>query len=102
MSKLPIRRCDVVVGEGSSVTESDLKGERLAVEVGVALPVLAPIPRHGLPSIGFGTFDGNRVDIPCTSNVGDENQIEVRVSIDCEPHSSFLHARDPANCKPIN
>lgn len=31
------------------------------------------------------------MNIPCTTHVGDQDQVEVRVAIDCESYSSFLH-----------
>lgn len=67
----------------------------MAVEIGVALPVLAPVSGHGLPA-SFGPFDRDRTDVPCTRDVGDQNQIEVGVAVDCEPYSSFLHTRHPS------
>jgi len=43
LPKLPISRDNVVAGDGAAIASSDFEGERLAVEVGVALPVLAPV-----------------------------------------------------------
>lgn len=31
------------------------------------------------------------MDVPCSGDVGDQNQVEVGVPIDGEPYSSFLH-----------
>ncbi len=36
------------------------------------------------------------MNIPCTCDVGDQNQVEVRVAIDGESNSSFLHTRHPS------
>ena len=43
LSELPVSRRNIVGGESSAVAGGDLEGEALAVEVRVALPVLAPI-----------------------------------------------------------
>ena len=95
LSKLPIGGDDIVAGDGSSVAAGDLEGEGLAIEVGVALPVLSPVPGHGLPT-GLGPFDGHRVNISRTGNVGDEHQVEVGVAIDGEPDPSLLRTGHPA------
>ena len=87
LPKLPISRRRVVAGDGSSVTGGDLKREALAVEVVVALPVLAPVPRHGLPA-SPGPFDGRSVDITRTTHIGYEDQVEVGVAINGEPYAS--------------
>ena len=92
LAELPTRGCHVVACEGPSVTGGDLEGEGLAVEVRVALPVLAPIPGHGSP-VCSGPFDRDRMDVPCTAHVGHQNQVEVRVTVYAEPYSSFLHTR---------
>lgn len=49
LAELPVGGHDVVAGDGLAVAGGDLEGEGLAVEVGIALPVLAPVPGHGLP-----------------------------------------------------
>ncbi|KAF3781871.1 hypothetical protein EJ110_NYTH35604 [Nymphaea thermarum] len=59
----------------SAITGGHLEGEGLPIEVGVALPVLAPISGHGLPA-SPRALDGHCMDVPCTSNVGDEYQVE--------------------------
>ena len=94
LTKLPISRCHVVACDSSTVTGGDLKRETLSIEEGVALPILPPVPWHGLPT-SFGPFDGDCIDIPCTRDVVDQNQVEVRVSINCEPYSSLFHTRHP-------
>lgn len=70
LPELPIRGRYVVASEGFTVTGGDLKGEALPVEIGIALPILAPISRHGYPP-SFGPFDCECMDIPCTRDVGD-------------------------------
>lgn len=66
----PVGRGDVEGDEVAAVTGGDLEGERLAVEIRVALPILPPVPRHGLPP-SPGAFDGDPMHVPCSSNVGD-------------------------------
>lgn len=50
LAKLPIGRNEVIGSESVTITKSDLKGKALAIQIVVALPILAPISRHGLPS----------------------------------------------------
>jgi len=61
---------DVVRDDAAAVAGGDPEGERLAVEVGVALPVLAPVSRHGLPP-SPGPFDGHAMHVPRSTHVGD-------------------------------
>ena len=96
LAELPTSRSNIVTSNSSSITRSNLKWETLSIEVRVTLPILAPISWHGLPS-GLRTLDRHRMDVTGSSNVGDEYQVEVRVSIDCEPNSSFSYTRYPAN-----
>lgn len=44
LAKGPTRRSDIVGDHRAAITGGDLEGEGLAIEVGVALPVLAPVP----------------------------------------------------------
>lgn len=90
MAKLPIGRDEIIGSESVTITQSDLKGKTLAVEIVVALPILAPISRHGLPSCSRPLY-GHSVDITCAAHVRDQNKVEVGVTIDCEPHSTFFH-----------
>jgi len=85
---LPVTGSDIVGSNGFPIAGSDLEGKALPVEATVALPILAPVPRHWLPA-SLGALDRNRLDIPCSANVGDKNQIEVRVTIDGEPNSTL-------------
>ncbi|RWW54765.1 hypothetical protein BHE74_00038632 [Ensete ventricosum] len=94
LSEGPGCRSHVVGDDGAAVAGGDLEGEGLAVEEGVALPVLAPVPGHGLPP-GPGPPDGHRIHVACSSDVGDEHQVEVGVAIDGEPDAASLPAGDP-------
>lgn len=44
LAELPSRWSNIVAGDGPAIAGGDLEGERLATEVGVALPVLVPVP----------------------------------------------------------
>lgn len=44
LPKGPTSWSNVVGDHGTAVTCGDLEGEALAIEIGVALPVLAPVP----------------------------------------------------------
>ena len=42
---------DTIVGDNrAAIAGGDFEGEALSIKVGVALPVLAPVPGHGLPA----------------------------------------------------
>lgn len=43
LSKFPTSRHDIGADECESIASGDFKGEALAIEVGVALPILAPV-----------------------------------------------------------
>jgi len=68
LSKGPTWWCSIVWEHTATITSGDQKGKTLSIKVGVALPVLAPIPWHGLPS-GSWTFYGHRMHITSTSNI---------------------------------
>jgi len=44
LTKLPVIWCHVEGCQSSTVTGGELKREALSIEVGVALPILSPIP----------------------------------------------------------
>ena len=95
LPKGPASRCNIVRDHTVSITSGDYKREALPIKIWVALPVLAPIPWHLLPSSSW-TLDCHRMHIAGTSNVGDEDKIEVWVAIDGEPDSSAPPARYPS------
>ena len=42
---------DTIVGDNrAAIAGGDFEGEALSIKVSVALPVLAPVPGHGLPA----------------------------------------------------
>lgn len=89
LSKLPIRRGNIVTSDCPSIARGDTDGQALTVEVGVALPVLTPVYSHSLPA-GPRTLDRHRLDVSGPTNVGDEHQVEVRVPVDREPYPTLL------------
>ena len=76
LAKCPIRRSRIVGDDKAAITCCDLKRESLTIHVKVALPVLAPIARHHLPT-SSRPFDGDRHHISRTSNIGYQHKIEV-------------------------
>ncbi|URE17110.1 hypothetical protein MUK42_03921 [Musa troglodytarum] len=94
LAELPAGGRDVEAGDGAAVAGGDAEGEALAVEVGVALPVLAPVAGHHLPP-GLGALDGHGVHVAGARDVGDQHQVEVGVAVDGEPDPALLHARHP-------
>ncbi|RRT72645.1 hypothetical protein B296_00022740, partial [Ensete ventricosum] len=93
LAEAPVGRRDVRRRNAAAVTGGDLEREGLAVEAAVALPVLSPVAAHRLPP-GPRPLDGHRHHVPSTTNVGDQDQVEVGVAIDREPDASLLHARN--------
>lgn len=61
---------NVVGDDAMAIAGGDPEGERLAVEVGVALPVLAPVSRHGLPPRPRPS-DRHPMHVPGSTYVGD-------------------------------
>jgi hypothetical protein len=90
-------RC-VVGDDGAAVAGGDAEGQGLSVQERVALPVLAPVARHGLPA-GALALDGHRVHVAGAADVGDEDEVEVGVAVDSEADAALLVARDPAHRK---
>lgn len=87
-----------VVGDGDRAIASDgFEGQGLAVHAAVAceLPHLAPVAVHGLP-VGVGALHIQLLHIPCSGHIGHQNEQEVGVSIDGEPHASRFHTRHSA------
>lgn len=87
LAKLPVAGSGIEGSNSSPIASGDLEGEALPVEVTVALPILAPVAGHCLPACS-GALYRNRVDVPCSANVSDEDQIEVRVAVHGEPNSA--------------
>jgi hypothetical protein len=89
-----------VVGEhGAAVAGGDPEGEGLPVQERVALPVLAPVARQGLPPGGALGLHGNRVHVAGASHVGHQHKVEVGVAVDGETYATLLVARNPAEHK---
>ncbi|KAK2972365.1 hypothetical protein RJ640_014423 [Escallonia rubra] len=94
LAELPVSGRHVPGGGGAVVTARDPEGQGLAHKDGVGLPVLAPVAAHGHP-LGVGAFDAHADDIPCTRDVGDQDQVEVSEAVDRESDPSLLSAWDP-------
>lgn len=94
LAERPASRCDIVGHNGAAVAGSDLEGQALAVEIGVALPVLPPVSRHGLPPCSR-TFDGNCMHIAGSTDVDDEYEVEIGVPVDREPYPTLSVAGHP-------
>nr|ACL53845.1 unknown [Zea mays] len=92
LAELPASGDGAVAGDGAAVAGGDLERERLPVQVRVALPVLAPVPGHGLPPRA-GAPDGDGAHVAGARHVGHQHQVEVGVPVDGEPDAALLHAR---------
>ncbi|KAK3013294.1 hypothetical protein RJ639_008202 [Escallonia herrerae] len=69
LTETPVARSNIVGDYSAPITCGDLEREGLTIEVCVALPVLAPIPGHGLPT-RVRALDGDGRDITSTANIG--------------------------------
>lgn len=91
LAERPVGRHDVGEDQSLAVGNGDLEGQRLAVEVGVGLPVCAPVPGHRQPP-GLGSLHGDGLDRPGAGNVTDQHQLEVVLPVDGEPDASMFLA----------
>lgn len=64
------------------------------------MPVLPPVAAHAQP-LGVGPFHAHAHDIPCARDVGDQDQVEVTETVNCESDSASLSAGHPAKTKKI-
>lgn len=81
-----------------AVARDHLEGECLALHLAVSrkLPHFTPVSGHGLVRVRVGAPHIQLLNVTGTPNIGDEDEQEVRVSIDGEPNPSTLCARHPA------
>ena len=100
MAKLPIGGSNVPWSGSAPVTACDPKREWLTNQNSVWLPVLTPVTTQAHPP-SLWPFHARPHDIPCTRDVGDQDQVEVFEAVDCEPDSSMLSARHPIFKKKI-
>lgn len=101
LAELPPGGRDVVAGDGAAVAGGDLEGEALAVEVRVALPVLAPVLGHCLPPRAR-PLDRHRAHVPDPAHVRDQHQVEVGVAVYREPYSSLPRTGHPVKQEKIS
>lgn len=94
LTKPPIWRHNIVEFLGHSIRGGDLEGQRLAIEIGIRLPVSTPVPRHGHPT-GPGAFDWYWLNRSSPSYIADQYQFEVVPSIDCKSDTPMLLTRNP-------
>lgn len=92
LAETPAGRGSVDRDGNGAIAGDGFEREGLAVHPAVAceLPHLTPVASHGLPVRG-GTLHVQLLYITGPSHIGHENQEEVRVSVDSEPHASRLH-----------
>ena len=82
-----------------AVARDHLEGERLALHLAVPrkLPHFAPVSGHGLICVCVGALHIQLLNVTGAPNIGDEDEPEVRVSVDGVPNPSGLCACHPAN-----
>ena len=91
LTELPISWCHVPWSGGASVTARDSERKGLAHQHSVGLPILSPVSAHAHP-LGVGALNTDAHDIPCTRDVGDQNQVEVTEVVDGKPNPSEFPA----------
>lgn len=96
LSVPPVGRGDVVGCESSALAVGYFKRQRLASEVGIALPVLAPVSGHGNPACSR-PFHLDSRDKPVGARVCDENLVEVGAPCYGESDPALSFADHPAS-----
>lgn len=96
LAEAPERLGGIDRGQRAPVFGGDEERQGLALQLLPQLPVLTPVVRHPLPLRLLGTLHLSRHHIPGAGHVGDEDEVEVRVSIHCEVHAASLLTRHPA------
>ena len=91
LAEAPARGRHVVRRQRPAVAGGDGERQALAVQLPVALPVLAPVPAHGHPP-RLRALDRHRRHVAGAAHVGDEHQVEVGVAIDGEADAALLGA----------
>jgi hypothetical protein len=87
-AEVPPRRHDVVDVQRLAGGGGDGEGERLGEQRRVALPLRAPVARHGDPA-GARPLHRHGLDGAAAGDVGDEDQLEVLGPGDPEAHASL-------------
>ena len=97
LPEAPVGWSNIVRHRCSSIAGDSLEGDGLAVHSAVPseLPHLSPVTLQGEP-VSAGALDVQLLHITSPSHIGDENQKEVRVAVDGEPHASRFRARHSA------
>lgn len=98
LAKGPVWRSHIGWDNRAAIACCHLEREGLAIEVCIALPVLAPIARHRLPP-SSRPFNGGCHYITSTTNICYEHQVEVWVAINGEPDPTTLPAGNPGSRK---
>jgi hypothetical protein len=94
-AKPPPGRCDIVGRDFAAIVGPEPERQALPVEVGVALPVGAPVATHGHP-VRAGALDPCLGHHAAAADVGDRHQLEVAVPVDGEPDAAAALAGHPA------
>lgn len=95
LTKAPIRGSNVIWCYRSPAAASHFEGQRLASQVSIALPILAPVSGHRHPSCSW-PFHFKRYDLTIGTHIGDQDLIEVGAPSNREPHPSVSVAVHPA------
>jgi hypothetical protein len=95
-AEVPVGGRDVPHRDLAGVVELHLERQALGVEVGVALPVLAPVPAHRHP-VRLGPLDRHLRHHAAASHVEHRHQLEVVPPAYGEPDAPALLARYPKN-----
>ena len=78
------------------ISVSQSNREHLPCKICKRVPVRTPVLCHWYLAIGVGGLDIHWLDGASTCNIGHEHEIEVVVTVDCEPHPTTLHTWNPA------
>jgi len=95
LAKPPICWNNVCKESSLSISSCDLKGQRLAIEISIRLPINPPVSWHCQPAC-FWAFNGHRLNGSSSSYIGNQDELKVVSSINSESDSTMLLARNPA------
>lgn len=97
LTKLPMGWNNVPRSRRSTVTSSYSKGQSLAHQNRVRLPILPPVSTHWHPPSSRALNIGVH-NIPCTRDVADEHQVKVTESVNSKPYPPMLSTCHPSVC----
>lgn len=96
LSKLPIRRSNIIKLHHFTITSSDLKWQGLSYQIRPSNPILSPNTWHRFPASVWRPFDAHLSNITSTGNIVQQNQQPIRVPFHLKLDTATFVAWDTA------